>query len=129
VTAAQIPLTSLADDIAVTGNLLAAQKGPTVLAGHSYAGVVISGAANDAPNVKALVYIAAFGLDEGESLDAVSKRGPAPAGTAAVRPPDENGFPWIDQDGFARAFAADADPVEARVMAAVQKHIGAQSIS
>src|SRR5712692_667680 len=65
VTAAQIPLTSLADDIVATRNLLAAQKGPTVLAGH--AGVVISGAANDAPNVKALVYIAAFGLDEGES--------------------------------------------------------------
>ena len=74
VTAAQIPLTSLADDIVVTRNLLAAQKGPTVLAGHSYAGVVISGAANDAPNVKALVYIAAFGLDEGESLDASARR-------------------------------------------------------
>src|ERR1700692_2209937 len=87
VTAAQIPLTSLVDDIVVTRNLLAAQKGPTVLAGHSYAGVVISGAANDAPNVKALVYIAAFGLDECESIDALSKQGPAPAGAAAVRPP------------------------------------------
>ena len=88
VTAAQIPLTSLVDDIVVTHNLLAAQKGPTVLAGHSYAGVVISGAANDAPNVKALVYIAAFGLDEGESIDALSKQGPAPAGAAPqyVRP-------------------------------------------
>ena len=127
VTAAQIPLTSLADDIVVTRNLLAAQKGPTVLAGHSYAGVVISGAANDAPNVKALVYIAAFGLDEGESIDALSKQGPAPAGAAAVRPPDENGFLWIDQDGFAKAFAADADPVEARVMAAVQKPLSINS--
>jgi pimeloyl-ACP methyl ester carboxylesterase len=64
VTAAQISLTSLADDIAVTRNLLAAQEGPTILVGHSYAGVVISGAANDAPSVEALVYIAAFGLDE-----------------------------------------------------------------
>lgn len=114
-TAAQIPLTSLPDDIAVTRNLLAAQKGPTVLVGHSYGGVVISGAANDAPNVKALVYIAAFGLDEGESLDALSKQGPTPAGAGAVRPPDGNGFLWIDQDDFAKAFAADADPVEARV--------------
>src|SRR5947207_15035852 len=96
VTAAQIPLTSWADDIVATRNLLAAQKGPTVLAGHSYAGVVISEAANDAPNVKALVYIAAFGLDEGESIDALSKQGPAPAG--AVAPPDENGFIWIDQN-------------------------------
>jgi pimeloyl-ACP methyl ester carboxylesterase len=106
VTAAQTPLTSLADDIAVTRNLLAAQKGPTILVGHSYAGVVISGAANDAPNVKALVSIAAFGLDEGESLDALSKQGPAPAGATAVRPPDENGLLWIDKAGFAKVFAA-----------------------
>jgi pimeloyl-ACP methyl ester carboxylesterase len=127
VTAAQIPLTSLADDLALTRSLLAAQKGPTVLVGHSYGGVVISGAANDAPNVKALVYIAAFGLDEGESLDALSKQGPAPAGAAAVRPPDGNGFLWIDPDGFAKAFAADADPVEARVMAAVQKPLSVNS--
>src|SRR5713226_8474019 len=68
VTAAQIPLTSLADDIVVTRNILAAQKGPTVLAGHSYAGVVISGAANDAPNVKALVYIAAFDWTKARAL-------------------------------------------------------------
>src|SRR5258705_1817234 len=95
VTAAQIPLTSLADDIQVTQNLLAKQKGPTVLVGHSYAGVVISGAANDAPNVAALVYIAAFGLDEGESLDALSKQGPAPSGAASVLPPDDHGFLWI----------------------------------
>ncbi len=80
VTAAQIPLTSLADDIVATRNLLAAQKGPTVLAGHSYAGVVISGAANDAPDVKALVYIAAFGLDEGESINALSKLRTSPSG-------------------------------------------------
>jgi hypothetical protein len=78
-------------------------------------------------NVKALVYIAAFGLDEGESIDALSKQGPAPTGAAAVRPPDENGFLWIDQDGFAKAFAADADPVEARVMAAVHKPLSINS--
>src|SRR6266850_351636 len=74
-----------------------------------------------------LVYIAAFGLDDGESIDALSKQGPAPAGAAAVRPPDENGFLWIGQDGFAKAFAADADPVEARVMAAVQKPLSINS--
>ena len=75
------------------------------------------------------MYIAAFGLDEGESIDALSKQGPAPAGAAAVRPPDENGFLWIDQDGFAKAFAADADPVEARVMAAVQKPLSMNSFT
>jgi pimeloyl-ACP methyl ester carboxylesterase len=126
-TAAQIPLTSLADDIAVTRNLLAAQEGLTILVGHSYAGVVISGAADDAPSVEALVYIAAFGLDEDESIDALSKQGPAPAGAAAVRPADEHGFLWIDRDGFAKAFAADADPVEARVMAAVRKPLSINS--
>jgi pimeloyl-ACP methyl ester carboxylesterase len=129
VTAAQIPLTSLSDDIAVTRNLLAKQKGPTVLVGHSYAGVVISGAANDAPNVQALVYIAAFGLDEGESINALSKQGSAPAGAAAVLPPDNQGFLWIDRDGFPNAFAADVDPVEARVMAAVQKPLSINSFT
>jgi pimeloyl-ACP methyl ester carboxylesterase len=128
VTAAQIPLTSLADDIAVTRNVLAAQKGPTVLVGHSYAGLVISGAANDAPNVKALVYIAAFGLDEGENIDALSKQGSAPAVAVAVRPADQSGFLWSEQDGFAKAFAADADPIEAGVMAAVQKPLEHQLV-
>jgi pimeloyl-ACP methyl ester carboxylesterase len=126
VTAVQLPLTSLDDDIAVTRNMLAAQKGPTVLVGHSYGGLVITGAANESPNVNALVYIAAFGLDEGESIEALSKQGPAPAGAAQIRP-DDHGFLWIDRDGFAQAFAADADPVEARVMAAVQKPFSIKS--
>src|SRR6202051_1841016 len=118
VTAVQLPLTSLDDDIAVTRNALAAQNGPTVLVGHSYGGAVISGAANGAPNVTALVYVAAFGLDEGESLEGLSKQGPATAGAAQIHP-DEHGFLWIDRDGFAKAFAADVDPAEARIMAAV----------
>jgi len=128
VTAVQLPLTSLEDDIAVTRNALATQNGPTVLVGHSYGGAVISGAANDAPNVTALVYIAAFGLDEGESLDSLSKQGPAPAGAAQIRP-DAHGFLWIDRDGFSQAFVADADPVEARVMAAVQKPLSIKSFT
>ena len=63
-TAVELPLTSLEHDIAVTRSALAAKTGPTELVGHSYGGVVISGAANGMPNVKALVYIAAFALDE-----------------------------------------------------------------
>ncbi len=128
VTAAQIPLTSIDDDIAVTRRLLAAQEGATVLVGHSYGGIVISGAANDAPNVNALVYIAAFGLDEGESIDGLSKQGPAPAGAAVVRL-DDHSFFWIDRDGFAQAFAADVDPVQARIMAVVQKPLSLKSFT
>jgi pimeloyl-ACP methyl ester carboxylesterase len=128
VSAVQIPLTSLTDDIAVTRNMLAKQNGPTVLVGHSYGGAVITGAANDAPNVTALVYIAAFGLDEGESLEGLSKQGPATAGALQIRP-DDHGFLWIDPSGFPSVFAADADPVEARVMAAVQKPLSIKSFT
>lgn len=129
VVAAQLPLTSIDADVGVTKNLLAALTGPVVLVGHSYGGVVVSGAANGMPNVKALVYIAAFALDEGESIEGLGKQGPASAGAAAVRPPDANGFLWIDRDGFAKAFAADVDPVEASVMAAVQRPLSANSFT
>src|SRR5438093_12261669 len=108
VSAVQIPLTSLEDDIAVTRRTLSAQQGPTVLVGHSYGGLVITGAANGVTNVEALVYIAAFALDEGESIEALGKLGPTPSGAAAVRP-DDQGFLWIDTHQFGKAFAADVD--------------------
>src|SRR6202789_4383326 len=82
VTSAQIPLTSLDDDIRVTRRLLSELPEPTVLVGHSYGGAVITGAATDTPNVKALVYITAFGLDEGESLESLAKQGPPSPGSA-----------------------------------------------
>jgi len=128
VIAAQIPLTSLDDDIAVTRNVLAALRGSTVLVGHSYGGEVITGAANQAPNVTALVYVAAFGLDEGESLEALSKQGPPTPGGAYIRP-DEHGFLWIDREGYAKVFAGDVDPVEANVMAATQKPLSLKSFT
>jgi pimeloyl-ACP methyl ester carboxylesterase len=128
VSAAQLPLTSLENDIAVTRNMLAVQKGPTVLVGHSYGGAVITGAANDMPNVTALVYIAGFGLDEGESLESLSKQGPPTAGGAHIYP-DDRGFLWIDVAGFPEAFAADVDLAEARVMAAVQKPLSIKSFA
>ncbi len=120
VTAAQIPLTSLADDIAATQRLLSVQKDPTVLVGHSYGGAVITGAANDMPHVKALVYITAFGLDAGESLASLGKQGPPPAGASAIET-DANGYLWINREKFHSAFAADVTDDEAYVMAAVQK--------
>jgi pimeloyl-ACP methyl ester carboxylesterase len=122
VTSAQIPLTSLSDDVAVTRRALSLQKGATVLVGHSYGGAVIS-IAGIAPNVVSLVYVAAFAPDAGESLnDLNSKPGP---GQSSIRP-DDQGFLWIDQEGFQEAFAADVDRVQARVMAAVQKPIAAR---
>lgn len=120
VTAAQIPLLSLESDIEVTRRLLADQPEPTVLVGHSYGGAVISGAATTTPQVKALVYITAFGLDEGESLEALSKQGPPSAGSTAIEP-DAHGFLWINRGKFHESFAGGASDAEAAVMAAVQK--------
>jgi pimeloyl-ACP methyl ester carboxylesterase len=123
VTAAQIPLKSLTDDIEVTRRLLSAHAGPTVLVGHSYGGAVITGAATATPQVKALVYITAFGLDEGESLESLSKQGPPSPGSAAIEP-DNQGFLWINREKFHRSFAGGATDDEASIMAAVQKPLG-----
>ena len=123
VTSAQIPLTSLEDDITVTRRLLSEQPQPTVLVGHSYGGAVITGAATATPNVKALVYITAFGLDEGESLESLASQGPPSPGSVAIEP-DAHGFLWINRDKFHDSFAGGATPAEAAVMAAVQKPLG-----
>ena len=76
VTAPQLPETSLADDVARVRHVLTRQSGPTVLVGHSYGGQVITSLGTDAPNVVGLVYIAGFGLDEGESIGALLQQGP-----------------------------------------------------
>jgi pimeloyl-ACP methyl ester carboxylesterase len=120
VTAAQIPLFSLENDIEVTRRLLSNLPTPTVLVGHSYGGAVITGVATAAPQVKALVYITAFGLDEGESLESLSKQGSPSPGSTAIEP-DANGFLWINPDKFHDSFAGGATADEAAVMAAVQK--------
>jgi pimeloyl-ACP methyl ester carboxylesterase len=127
-TAAQIPLTSLADDIAVTQRLLSAQKGPTILVGHSYGGAVVTGAANGVPQVKGLVYITAFGLDVGESLASLSKQGQPSPGSAAIEP-DDKGFLWINREKFHKSFAADATDDEAYVMASVQRPLSMASFT
>ena len=128
VSAVQLPLTSLDDDVTVTRNLLASQKGPTVLVGYSYGGAVITNAANNAPNVTALVYIAAFGLDEGESLESLAKQGPLTTGAAQIQP-DDHGSLLINTAGFPQAFAADVDPAEARVMAVTQRPFSLRSFA
>ncbi len=124
VTAVQIPLTSLADDVAVTQHVLAMQNGSTILVGHSYGGVVITAAGANASNVVGLVYISAFAPDNGEVLGELNGRMPAASGQANIRP-DAEGFLWIDPKAFPESFAQDVDPVQARVMAAVQKPLSA----
>jgi pimeloyl-ACP methyl ester carboxylesterase len=128
VTAAQIPLTSLSDDIAVTRRLLSMQTEPTVLVGHSYGGAVITGAATQTPQVKALVYITAFGLDEGESLASLSKQGPPSPGSESIWP-DDKGYLWINREKFHKSFAADATDNEASIMAAVQRPLSVASFT
>ena len=120
VTAPQFPMTRLADDVARLRQVLARQNGPTLVAGHSYGGQIITALGTDTPNVVGLVYIAAFGLDEGESIGAMLDQ--APGGPALAHlDVDQHGFAWIPEDDFINHFAADVNPVTAKVMFAVQQ--------
>ena len=132
VTAVQIPLTALADDVATTKRVIDDQKGSVVVVGHSYGGNVITGAAAGNPRVKALVYINAFAPDVGEKTSDLSKRyAAAPISTAIVS--DAANFLYIDREKFHEFFAQDVSDGEARVMAATQKPIASaafeQSVS
>jgi pimeloyl-ACP methyl ester carboxylesterase len=118
VTAVKNPLTSLADDVAATKAVLDAQDGPTVLVGHSWGGVVITEAGDNA-KVSALVYVSAFGPDKGESITALSANGQPSQGVQAIRP-DEKGYLTVDPAQFPTVFAGDVDPAEAATMAANQ---------
>ena len=124
VTAVQNPLKSLAEDVATTKRVLDAQKGDVVLVGHSYGGAVITEAATGNSKVKALVYVAAFAPDAGETLGALGERFPAaPLGTAVV--PDSAGFLYIDRAKVADVFANDLPKEEAALLAATQKPLAA----
>ena len=120
VTAPQFPLTSLADDVAKLRHVLAIQNGPTIVAGHSYGGQVMTAIGTDPPNVVGLVYIAAIGIDEGESLGGLLAQGP-PTPALAHQFVDEEGFVWLTMDDFVGHFAGDVDPVKAKVLYAVQQ--------
>jgi pimeloyl-ACP methyl ester carboxylesterase len=129
VVAVQLPLTSLADDVAWTRHVLAERlQGPTVLAGHSYGGAVISGAATGVDNVIGLVFASAFAPDEGESLGGLGSLFSPPPGLAHTQP-DSLGFLWFDPAAVPTYFAQDIPVSEARVLAAVQKPIAAKSFT
>jgi pimeloyl-ACP methyl ester carboxylesterase len=127
VTAPQFPMTALADDVARLRQVLARQNGPTIVAGHSYGGQIITALGKDAPNVVGLVYIAAFGLDQGESIGALLSQGPVTPALAHLSI-DKQGFAWLPEDDFVNHFAADVDPVKARVMYAVQQPLSAAAL-
>lgn len=121
VTVVQNPLTSLEDDAAATIRALDLQDGPTVLAGHSWAGTVISQTGGH-PNVSALVYVAARAPDAGEDYAALAATFPTPpANEGLVHSPD--GFAQLSEEAFLNDFANGVDPVEARVLYAVQGRI------
>ena len=128
VTAPQFPLTSLADDVGRLRQVLALQDGPTVIAGHSYGGQVMTALGPDTPNVVGLVYITAFGLDEGESLGGLLSQGP-PTPALAHQFVDDQGFVWLPEDDFVNHFASGVDPVKAEVLYAVQQPLVASAFN
>jgi pimeloyl-ACP methyl ester carboxylesterase len=122
VTAPQLPESSLAADVARLRQVLDRLTGPTVVVGHSYGGQVVTALGADAPDVAALVYVAAFALEEGESIGALLGSGP-PSPTLAHLEVDALGYAWLPEADVVRHFASDVDPAHARVMHAVQQPI------
>src|ERR1700758_3541914 len=123
----QNPTISLADDVAVTKRTLATQDGPTILVGHSYGGAVITEAGNH-PKVSALVYIAAFAPDKGESVGSLIKD-PLPGAPVPPILPPQDGFLFLDKAKFPASFAADVNPEKAAFMADSQVPWGLGAIS
>jgi Predicted hydrolases or acyltransferases (alpha/b eta hydrolase superfamily) len=118
VRAVEMPLTSLADDVERTRKMIAQQKGPVLLVGHSYGGAVIT-QAGDQPNVVGLVYIAAFAPDAGESPGGITQQHLPVA--APNLEPDSDGYLWLKSDKFHESFCQDLSPDDALVMAVTQK--------
>jgi pimeloyl-ACP methyl ester carboxylesterase len=128
VRAPQFPLTSLSDDVARLRQVLDFQDGPTIVVGHSYGGQIITALGTNAPNVAGLVYIAAFALDEGESLGALLSQGPVTPALAHLFT-DARGFGWLSQDDFVNHFAADVESKRAYVLYAVQQALAASAFT
>jgi len=123
----QNPTISLADDVAATKRIVAAQNGPVILVGHSYGGAVITEAGND-PKVAGLVYITAFAPDKGESVSTLIKDPPPGAPVPPILPP-QDGYLFLDKAKFPASFAADVDSERARFMANSQVPWGLDALS
>jgi len=127
VTVVQNPTTSLADDVAVTRRALDQQSDQAILVGHSYGGAVITEAGTH-PKVAALVYIAAFAPDGGESVNTLIADPPPGAPVPPILPP-QDGFLFLDKEKFAASFAADVKPELAAFMADSQVPWGLDALS
>jgi pimeloyl-ACP methyl ester carboxylesterase len=126
VSAAPLPLTALADDVAALNRSLDRTAGPIVLAGHAYAGAVIALARPE--RVKALVYVTALAPDEGETVaDVFSRLEPHPQ--APQLAPDSHGLLWLPEGAFETAFAPNASAEDRAVLAAVQRPISLRCIT
>lgn len=118
VTVVQHPTASLAQDVAYVSRVIAAQDGPVILVGHSYGGVVITEAGRD-PKVKALVYVAGWVPDSGQSVSSLIANLPAGAPLPPILPPDD-GYIFVDPAHFPASFAQDVAPAKAAFMAVSQ---------
>jgi pimeloyl-ACP methyl ester carboxylesterase len=118
VIAVQLPLNSLADDVATVKRAIDLVGGPTILVGHSFGGFVITNAGYNNQNVTGLVYVSAFGPDEGESAANYVKVSDLPPGLLVF---DSGGFAYLNPEMFHQAFVQDANATEAKTMAVVQK--------
>lgn len=125
VSVVQNPLTSLADDVAATQRTLNNQSGPVVLVGHSWGGTVITQAGND-EKVRALVYVAAFAPDAGQTSGEQGKGAPTPPGISQIKA-DGNGFLYLTPEGMAKDFAQDLPAAQTAVMTATQGPIKASA--
>jgi pimeloyl-ACP methyl ester carboxylesterase len=122
VVAAQLPLTSLEEDVTAVGRAIDRVSGPVVLVGHAYGGAVITAVRND--RVRGLVYIAAGTADEGQTIiEAFYGAEPPPLA------PDRNGLIHLPRQAFSTAFAPDASRDEQAVLAAVQRPISIACIT
>ncbi|WP_457332575.1 alpha/beta fold hydrolase [Rhizobacter sp. P5_C2] len=133
VIAAANPLRGVASDGAYVASLTRSVAGPVILVGHSYGGAVISAAANGLPHVKALVFVAAFAPDRGESALDLTGKFPGstlpPALAAPVKLEDGGEDLYVQQDKFPHQFAADVPLAQAQAMAATQRPIKAAALS